>query len=223
MSSGFINRFGGIGGDGVVTTADLAGLISRFGAISVVTAADLAATMSLDLECTNDVYDFDTGADKNKKESVVNLFGRMVYGMFFEAGQELIFLLGYYLYMVLLVFLGCRLRLELSIFGTVVASSILVGFTTSLILFCNHFHQIEDDKALGKFSPLARLGTEGGADVVKVLCALTLPVGRYVASFVQKNHRYYVRLHTLFGAALAAGLVAARMFPRKQLPHAILL
>lgn len=25
---------------------------------------------------SNDVYDFDTGADKNKKESVVNLFGR---------------------------------------------------------------------------------------------------------------------------------------------------
>lgn len=26
--------------------------------------------------CSNDVYDFDTGADKNKKESVVNLIGR---------------------------------------------------------------------------------------------------------------------------------------------------
>ncbi|KAL8499317.1 hypothetical protein ACS0TY_022337 [Phlomoides rotata] len=177
----------------------------------------------------------------------------MVSGMFFEAGQELIFLLRYYLYFVSLAFLGCRLRLELSISSTVVASSILVGFTTSLILF----FQIEDNKALGKFSPLVRLGTEGGANVVKVavggiyslifiiglsqtlpfssvvLCSLTLPVGRYVASFVQKNHRdesnifiakyYYVRLHTLFGAALAAGLVAARMFPRKQLPHAILL
>ncbi|KAL8554169.1 hypothetical protein ACS0TY_002401 [Phlomoides rotata] len=194
--------------------------------------------------------------------------------IYLAAGQELIFLLGYYLYMVLLAFLGCRLRLEvyaiyfylhvlffvatytreLSISGTVVASSILVGFTTSLILFCSHFHQV-------------RLGTEGGANVVKVavggiysllfiiglgqtlpfssvvLCALTLPVGRYIASFVQKNHRvstkvqfgasfanmffiakyYCVRLHTLFGAALAAGLVAARMFARKQLSRAILL
>lgn len=26
--------------------------------------------------CSNDVYDFDTGADQNKKESVVNLVGR---------------------------------------------------------------------------------------------------------------------------------------------------
>lgn len=25
---------------------------------------------------SNDVYDFDTGADKNKKESVVNMVGR---------------------------------------------------------------------------------------------------------------------------------------------------
>ncbi|KAL8492066.1 hypothetical protein ACS0TY_023624 [Phlomoides rotata] len=284
MGSGFINRFGGVGGDGVVTTTDLARLISRFGAISVVTAADLAATMSLDLECTNDVYDFDTGADKNKKESVVNLFGSgtgthifawllLVLGFiglswvsveacppfrlsYLVVGEPLCFASFGPFATTAFYSLQSGTR-ELSIFGTVVASSILVGFTTSLILFCNHFHQIEDDKALGKFSPLVRLGTEGGADVVKVvvrgiysllfiiglgqtlpfssvvLCALTLPVGRYVASFVQKNHRdesnifiakyYYVRLHTLFGAALAAGLVAAKMFPRKQLPHAILL
>ena len=75
-----------------------------------------------------------------------------------------------------------------------VASSILVGITTTLILFCSHFHQvdflslpfslttnvvittdlysciaqIEDDKAVGKLSPLVRLGTEGGAKVVKL-------------------------------------------------------
>ncbi|PIM96960.1 hypothetical protein CDL12_29876 [Handroanthus impetiginosus] len=146
---------------------------------------------------------------------------------------------------------------ELSISGTIVSSSILVGYTTSLILFCSHFHQIEDDKAVGKYSPLVRLGTEGGAKVVKVavgalysllfilglgqtlpfssvvLCALTLPVGKSAVSFVEKNHKdktkifmakyYCVRLHTVFGAALAAGLVAARMFARKQLPHAIIL
>lgn len=28
--------------------------------------------------CSNDVYDFDTGVDKNKKESVVNMVGRLV-------------------------------------------------------------------------------------------------------------------------------------------------
>lgn len=33
-------------------------------------------TNILAIECSNDVYDSDTGADKNKKESVVNLVGR---------------------------------------------------------------------------------------------------------------------------------------------------
>jgi 1,4-dihydroxy-2-naphthoate octaprenyltransferase len=28
------------------------------------------------LDCSNDVYDSDTGADKDKKESVVNILGR---------------------------------------------------------------------------------------------------------------------------------------------------
>jgi hypothetical protein len=31
---------------------------------------------------SNDVYDFDTGVDKNKKESVVNLVGRLVICVF---------------------------------------------------------------------------------------------------------------------------------------------
>ncbi|CAL5411121.1 unnamed protein product [Camellia sinensis] len=51
------------------------------------------------------------------------------------------------------------------------------------------------------------------------LCALTLPVGKLVVNYVEQNHKdkmkifmakyYCVRLHALFGAALAAGLVAA--------------
>ena len=43
--------------------------------------------------------------------------------------------------------------------------SVVVGITTSLILFCSHFHQIADDKAANKMSPLVRLGT---ANAVKV-------------------------------------------------------
>ncbi|PIN10199.1 putative membrane protein [Handroanthus impetiginosus] len=256
------------------------------------------------LNLSNDVYDFDTGADKNKKESVVNLVGSRTGTHIFawlllalgvvgiawvavEAGSlRSVFLLAYAIICGVmyqcppfrLSYLGLGEPLcfaafgpftttafyllqsgtrELSISGTIVSSSILVGYTTSLILFCSHFHQIEDDKAVGKYSPLVRLGTEGGAKVVKVavgalysllfilglgqtlpfssvvLCALTLPVGKSAVSFVEKNHKdktkifmakyYCVRLHTVFGAALAAGLVAARMFARKQLPHAIIL
>ena len=39
------------------------------------------------------------------------------------------------------------------------AASIIVGIVTSLILFCSHFHQVADDLAAGKRSPIVRLGT----------------------------------------------------------------
>ncbi|EYU18456.1 hypothetical protein ABFS82_02G057400 [Erythranthe guttata] len=256
------------------------------------------------LNLSNDVYDFDTGADKNKKESVVNLLGSrtgahviawLLLGIGFT-GLTLVSIEAKSIRSILL--LACAVvcgyiyqcppfrlsymglgeplcfaafgplattafyllqsgRSELPVSGTIVSSSILVGLTTSLILLCSHFHQIEDDKAVGKISPLVRLGTERGAKVVNVavgllyslvfllglnqtlpffslvLCALTLPVGRLVSSFVEKNHKdetkifmakyYCVRLHTVFGGALAAGMVAARMFARRQLPHTVLL
>ncbi|KAL0422401.1 UNVERIFIED_CONTAM: 2-carboxy-1,4-naphthoquinone phytyltransferase, chloroplastic [Sesamum latifolium] len=234
------------------------------------------------LNLSNDVYDFDTGADKNKKESVVNLVGsvrhfasvtwdleslyasqHLVHSRpqhftgFREGRGCLLFSLPDCIQELTPVTDFCYDDRELSLSSTILSSSILVGFTTSLILFCSHFHQIDDDKAVGKRSPLVRLGTEGGAKVVKVavgllysllfilglgqtlpfsavvLGALTLPMGKLVVRFVEENHRekrkifmakyYCVRLHTVFGGALAAGLVAARFFARKQLPHAIIL
>ncbi|KAL2490975.1 dihydroxy-1 [Abeliophyllum distichum] len=240
------------------------------------------------INLSNDVYDFDTGADKNKKESVVNIVGRIWItisdGVSFcslKSHRELMLLLVFcgYIYqcppyrlsyqglgepLVFVAFgpfitnayyLLQRTTCELPITNTVISASILVGFTTSLILFCSHFHQIKDDKAVGKISPLVRLGTEAGAKVVKMaivalysllfilgvvqilplpcvfLCGLTLPVGNLVVSFVGDNHKdktkifmakyYCVRLHTIFGIAVAAGLVAARMLARTQLPESI--
>ncbi|XP_051136758.1 2-carboxy-1,4-naphthoquinone phytyltransferase, chloroplastic-like [Andrographis paniculata] len=247
---------------------------------------------------SNDVYDFDTGADKDKKESVVNLFGSRnginfiawsllalgfsgltmiaaqtgslrpmvfiaaaVFGFYlyqcppfrlsyYGVGEPLLFL-AYGPFSTLGFYLLNSIKNELPISGTVLWSSILIGLTTSLILFCSHFHQIKGDRAAGKISPLVRLGTERGSHVVKwsilglytfvlilgmtntlpfasvLLCALTLPMGGLVVNFVQKNHRdnskifmgkyLCVRLHTIFGAALAAGLVAARSMA-KQVP-----
>lgn len=46
------------------------------------------------------------------------------------------------------------------------AASIIIGLTTSLILFCSHFHQMEDDIAAGKRSPIVRLGTKQSAQVL---------------------------------------------------------
>ncbi|KAK7363110.1 hypothetical protein VNO77_05240 [Canavalia gladiata] len=247
------------------------------------------------LNLSNDVYDFDTGVDKNKKESVVNLVGSRT-GTFIAA--YLCLALGFVgltwtavvarnlrsiLFLVCAIICGyiyqCppfRLSYQglgeplcfaafgpfatsafyllqgsasvmdhFPLSGTVLSASILVGFSTSLILFCSHFHQVEGDKEVGKMSPLVRLGTKKGAEVVKVavlilyallvafslskalpltcifLCALTLPMGNVVVRFVEDNHKdknkifmakyYCVRLHALFGVALALGLVVARM------------
>lgn len=54
------------------------------------------------------------------------------------------------------------------------AASVIVGLTTSLILFCSHFHQVKDDLAAGKQSPIARLGTKRGAQLLPWICGVTL-------------------------------------------------
>jgi 1,4-dihydroxy-2-naphthoate octaprenyltransferase len=49
---------------------------------------------------------------------------------------------------------------------TSLAVSVIVGIATTLILFCSHFHQVKDDIAAGKRSPIVRLGTQKGAQVL---------------------------------------------------------
>ncbi|MFN3360565.1 MAG: 2-carboxy-1,4-naphthoquinone phytyltransferase [Pseudanabaenaceae cyanobacterium] len=48
--------------------------------------------------------------------------------------------------------------------------AVINGLSTSLILFCSHFHQVEDDKKAGKFSPIVRLGTKRSAQLIPWLC-----------------------------------------------------
>ncbi|KAJ6670319.1 protein 14-DIHYDROXY-2-NAPHTHOATE OCTAPRENYLTRANSFERASE [Salix koriyanagi] len=162
------------------------------------------------LNLSNDVYDFDTGADKNKKESVVNLVGSRsvafiaaysslllgfaglawtsigagnIHAILFLAfaiicgyvyqcppfrlsyqglGEPLCFAaFGPFATSAFYLLLGSTSEMSiLPLTGTILSASLLVGFTTTLILFCSHFHQVEEDKAVGKFSPLVRLGTE---------------------------------------------------------------
>ncbi|KAG0552433.1 hypothetical protein BDA96_01G506800 [Sorghum bicolor] len=260
----------------------------------LLTAAVLVITW---LNLSNDVYDSDTGADKNKKESVVSITGSRAMtqnaanislflgfaGLFwaFAEARDIRFILLVmsaifcgYVYQCppfRLSYQGLGEPLCFAAFGplattgfyfsnsntnissgmallpltkTVIASSVLVGLTTTLILFCSHFHQIDGDLAVGKMSPLVRIGTKAGSRIVSigiltlyillaafglcrslppaciVLCALTLPMGKLVVDYVLKNHedntkifmaKYYcVRLHALFGMALASGLFLAR-------------
>jgi 2-carboxy-1,4-naphthoquinone phytyltransferase len=43
--------------------------------------------------------------------------------------------------------------------------AVIVGLTTTAILFCSHFHQMEGDLAAGKRSPLVQLGAKRGCQV----------------------------------------------------------
>ncbi len=56
-----------------------------------------------------------------------------------------------------------------NLLGLLVAA-IAIGLVTSLILFCSHFHQVADDIAAGKRSPIVRLGTQRGANLLPWIC-----------------------------------------------------
>ena len=48
------------------------------------------------------------------------------------------------------------------------------ALATTLVLFCSHFHQVEEDAAHGKRSPVVRLGTGRAADLVPWFVAACL-------------------------------------------------
>ncbi len=54
------------------------------------------------------------------------------------------------------------------------AAGVIIGITTSLVLFCSHFHQVEDDLAAGKRSPIVRLGTWRAAQLIPACCGIVL-------------------------------------------------
>ena len=161
------------------------------------------------LNLSNDVFDADTGIDKNKAHSVVNLTGNksLIFWLSnFCLGLGLlgIILINYWLNdeTVLWLILGCcflgytyqgpPFRFGYLGLGEIICfitfgpmaisaayyaqtqhfssmslvTSTIIGITTSIILFCSHFHQVEDDVAAGKKSPIVRLGTKTGSLVL---------------------------------------------------------
>jgi 2-carboxy-1,4-naphthoquinone phytyltransferase len=50
------------------------------------------------------------------------------------------------------------------------AAGTIVALATSLILFCSHFNQVEDDRAVGKLSPVVRLGAARSAALLPWIC-----------------------------------------------------
>ena len=86
-----------------------------------------------------------------------------------------------------------------SIFALAVSS--IIGISTSIILFCSHFHQVADDLAAGKRSPIVRLGTAKG---VKVLTFLTISIYILTIFFVLTN--YFPPTTLLILASLPFGI-----------------
>jgi 2-carboxy-1,4-naphthoquinone phytyltransferase len=98
-------------------------------------------------------------------------------------------------------------------------ASIIIGISTSLILFCSHFHQVKDDLAAGKLSPIVRMGTSMGAKVLTwgtasiyiltaigvisklfpvatLLVFLSLPLAIKLTQFVLEHHDRPERVRT---------------------------
>jgi 1,4-dihydroxy-2-naphthoate octaprenyltransferase len=90
-------------------------------------------------------------------------------------------------------------------------ASIPIGISTSIILFCSHFHQVKDDILAGKKSPIVRLGTQKASQILTlsviifyavcsilifpgifplatVFVLLSLPIALHLIKVVQKNH-----------------------------------
>jgi 2-carboxy-1,4-naphthoquinone phytyltransferase len=61
---------------------------------------------------------------------------------------------------------------------TGLAASFIIGISTAIILFCSHFHQVKDDLQAGKLSPIVRLGTQRGYQVLKwmTITVFVLPI-----------------------------------------------
>ncbi len=85
------------------------------------------------------------------------------------------------------------------------------AMATTLVLFCSHFHQIKQDAAVGKKSPLVVLGTHRAAKIfpwllsliflmelfpviagiwpiTTLLCLISLPTGVDLVKLIQRNH-----------------------------------
>lgn len=90
-------------------------------------------------------------------------------------------------------------------------AAVIMGIATSIILFCSHFHQVQDDLAAGKRSPIVRMGTDLGAQVLQwsvvsiyvltaiaviagifsistLLMFMSLPLAWKLTNFVMDNH-----------------------------------
>lgn len=192
----------------------------KLGSLGVFLVSAIAIIAWINL--TNDVFDADTGIDRNKAHSIVNLTGNksLIFWLangFLVLGLAGVLSLSWMQHdptIVTIVAIACGLgytyqgppfRLGYQGLGEIICfitfgpmalaaayysqtgswsplltsgtkllglsvAAIAIGLVTSLILFCSHFHQVADDIAAGKRSPIVRLGTQRGAALLPWVC-----------------------------------------------------
>jgi len=167
----------------------------------------------------NDVFDADTGIDKHKHHSLVNLTGKKnlilaIANICLVIGIGLVLSISWQqqdFSVVAVIGLCCFLGytyqgypfrfgyqgwgevISFFCFGplavsaayysqtqsfsiTALLASAIIGITTSVILFCSHFHQLEDDLAAGKRSPIVKLGTKKAAEILPIFVILVFVI-----------------------------------------------
>ena len=80
------------------------------------------------------------------------------------------------------------------------------ALATTLVLFCSHFHQVEEDAAHGKHSPVVRMGTARSAALIPWFISLTL-----VLEWWPLLNGSWPPSVLLSGAALVPGLALVRL------------
>ena len=83
------------------------------------------------------------------------------------------------------------------------------ALATTLVLFCSHFHQVDEDSAHGKRSPVVRLGTARAAALVPWFVALTLAL-----EWVPVLHGDWPPTVLLSAVGLPAGVQLMRLLQR---------
>lgn len=88
------------------------------------------------------------------------------------------------------------------------AAAMLVAVPTTIILFCSHFHQYDDDKRAGKMSPIVRLGTKTASQVLDAALVLFLfaHLWMYSAGMIPR-HLFYISIVTIPWAVKLANFV----------------
>jgi 1,4-dihydroxy-2-naphthoate octaprenyltransferase len=96
-------------------------------------------------------------------------------------------------------------------------AGVVIGVTTSLVLLCSHFHQVDDDLAAGKRSPIVRLGTWRSARLVPWLCGLAL--GSILMGAIAANFPLWTLI--AFGSTISAVRLSRHVLNHHDQPEKI--